>query len=220
MTMKARVYIVDDHPIVRSGLAQLINQEADLRVCGEAADASAALDGIDALKPDVAVVDLSLHGPDGLELVKSLRSRHLAVPVVILSMHDESLYAERALRAGARAYLMKQEAPEQVLVALRRVLAGEVYVSDRMSSRLLRQMAGGAPPAGDSPLRGLTDRELEVFRRIGRGHGTRQIAEDLHLSVKTVESYRTHIKEKLGLHSAVELVRTAVEWCVEADRAS
>jgi len=218
--MKARVYIVDDHPIVRSGLAQLINQEADLHVCGEAADATAALDGIDALKPDVAVVDLSLHGPDGLELVKNLRARHNAVPVVILSMHDESLYAERALRAGARAYLMKQEAPEQVLVALRQVLAGEVYVSHRMASRLLGQMSGARPAAGDSPLTALTDRELEVFRRIGRGHGTRRIAEELRLSVKTVESYRMHIKEKLGLHSAVELVRTAVEWCVEADRAS
>jgi DNA-binding NarL/FixJ family response regulator len=139
---------------------------------------------------------------------------------VILSMHDESLYAERALRAGARAYLMKQEAPEQVLVALRRVLAGEIYVSHRMASRLLGQMAGARSSAGDSPLRGLTDRELEVFRRIGRGHGTRRIADELHLSVKTVESYRTHIKEKLGLRSAAELVRTAVEWCVEADRAS
>lgn len=216
--MKARVFVVDDHPIVRGGLAQLINQEADLQVCGEAADAATAFDGIDALRPDVAVVDLSLHGPDGLELVKNLRARHVDVPVVILSMHDETLYAERALRAGARAYLMKQEAAEQVLLALRRVLAGEIYVSDRMASRLIGQIAGARAAAGDSPVRWLSDRELDVFRRIGRGCGTRQIAEDLHLSVKTVESYRTHIKEKLGLTSAVELVRCAVEWCVEADR--
>lgn len=216
--MKARVFVVDDHPIVRGGLAQLINQEADLQVCGEAADAAAAFEAIDALRPDVAVVDLSLHGPDGLELVKHLRARHLDVPVVILSMHDETLYAERALRAGARAYLMKQEAAEQVLLALRRVLAGEIYVSDRMASRLIGQIAGARPAAGDSPVRCLSDRELDVFRRIGRGCGTRQIADDLHLSVKTVESYRTHIKEKLGLTSAVELVRCAVEWCVEADR--
>ena len=142
--MKARVFVVDDHPIVRGGLAQLINQEADLHVCGEAADAASAFDSIEALKPDVAVVDLSLHGPDGLELVKNLRARHVPVPVVILSMHDESLYAERALRAGARAYLMKQEATEQVLVALRRVLAGDIYVSERMASRLLGQMSAPA----------------------------------------------------------------------------
>jgi len=216
--MKARVFVVDDHPIVRGGLAQLINQECDLQVCGEAACAATALDGIAALKPDVAVVDLALHGPDGLELVKNLRLHNIPVPVVILSMHDESLYAERALRAGARAYLMKQEAAEQVLVALRRVLAGDIYVSERMASRLLGRIAGARPAPGDSPLRGLSDRELDVFRRIGRGHGTRQIAEDLHLSVKTVESHRTHIKEKLGLASAVELVRCAVEWRVESDR--
>jgi DNA-binding NarL/FixJ family response regulator len=218
--MKARVFVVDDHPIVRSGLAQLINQEADLHVCGEAHDAATAFDAIEALKPDVAVVDLSLHGPDGLDLVKSLRAHHIAVPVVILSMHDESLYAERALRAGAHAYLMKQEAAEQVLLALRRVLAGTVYVSDRMAARLLGQIGGTRPSQGDSPVRGLSDRELDVFRRIGRGHSTRQIAEDLHLSVKTVESYRTHIKEKLRLSSATELVRCAVEWCVETDRTS
>ncbi len=216
--MKARVFVVDDHPIVRGGLAQLINQEADLQVCGEAADAATAFDRIEALKPDVAVVDLSLQGPDGLELVKNLRARHSAIPVVILSMHDESLYAERALRAGARAYLMKQEAAEQVLVALRRVLAGDVYVSDRMATRLLGQITGTRPSAGDSPLQCLSDRELEVFRRIGRGHGTRQIADELRLSVKTVDSYRTHIKEKLGLASASELMRCAVEWCVESDR--
>jgi len=218
MAMKARVFVVDDHPIVRAGLAQLINQESDLHVCGEAADAASAFEGIEALKPDVAVVDLSLHGPDGLELVKNLRARNVPVPVVILSMHDESLYAERALRAGARAYLMKQEAAERVLVALRRVLAGDIYVSDRMASRLLGQMSHTHSFLGDSPLRCLSDRELDVFRRIGRGHSTRQIADDLHLSVKTVESYRTHIKEKLGLTSAVELVRCAVEWCVETDR--
>jgi len=217
--MKARVFVVDDHPIVRGGLAQLINQESDLHVCGEAADAATAFDSIEALKPDVAVVDLSLHGPDGLELVKNLRARHIPVPVVILSMHDESLYAERALRAGARAYLMKQEAAEQVLVALRRVLAGDIYVSERMASRLLGQITGRSF-AGDSPVRCLSDRELDVFRRIGRGTGTRQIADELHLSVKTVESYRTHIKEKLGLSSSAELVRCAVEWCVETDRTS
>jgi DNA-binding NarL/FixJ family response regulator len=216
--MKARVFVVDDHPIVRGGLAQLINHEADLQVCGEAADAATAFDRIEALKPDVAVVDLSLHGPDGLELVKNLRTRNIPVPVVILSMHDETLYAERALRAGARAYLMKQEAAEQVLVALRRVLAGDIYVSDRMANRLLGQIGGARPASGESPLRCLSDRELDVFRRIGRGRGTRHIAEELHLSVKTVESYRTHIKEKLGLTSAIELVRCAVEWCVDTDR--
>jgi DNA-binding NarL/FixJ family response regulator len=217
MPVQARVLVVDDHPIVRQGLTQLIDREGDLRVCGEADCTAGALQAIETLRPDVVVADLSLQGPDGLELLKSLRGRDMAVPVVILSMHDESLYAERALRAGARAYLMKQEATETVLVAIRRVLAGEIYLSDRMASRLLRQFVRSTPSGSASPIDVLSDRELEVFVLIGRGHGTRQIAEELHLSIKTVESYRAHIKDKLDIPTASELVRHAVQW-VESER--
>ncbi len=217
MPVQARVLVVDDHPIVRQGLTQLINREGDLLVCGEADGTASALQAIETLRPDVVVADLSLQGPDGLELLKNLRGRDVAVPVVILSMHDESLYAERALRAGARAYLMKQEATETVLVAIRRVLAGEIYLSDRMASRLLRQFVRQSPSSGASPVDLLSDRELEVFGLIGRGKGTRQIAEELHLSIKTVESYRAHIKDKLEIATASELVRHAVQW-VEGER--
>ena len=212
---KTRVFVVDDHPIVRQGLAQMINQEADLRVCGESEDAPSALQAIGDVKPDVIIVDVSLHGPDGLDLLKSLRARGEPAPVVILSMHDESLYAERALRAGARAYLMKQEATEKVLVAIRRVLAGEIYVSERMASRLLRQFVTSTASSAAAPVDLLSDRELEVFGMIGRGRSTRQIADALHLSPKTVDSYRAHIKEKLGLANATELVRHAVQWVEE-----
>jgi DNA-binding NarL/FixJ family response regulator len=220
MPVQARVLVVDDHPIVRQGLTQLINREGDLRVCGEADCTAGALQAIEALRPDVVVADLSLQGPDGLELLKNLRGKDRAVPVVILSMHDESLYAERALRAGARAYLMKQEATETVLIAIRRVLAGEIYLSDRMASRLLRQFVRSHTSGSASPVDLLSDRELEVFGLIGRGRGTRQIAEELHLSIKTVESYRAHIKDKLEIGTASELVRHAVQWVEGGSRAS
>lgn len=210
--VKTRVFVVDDHPIVRQGLAQMINQEADLRVCGEAEDAPSALQAIGRVKPDVIIIDVSLHGPDGIDLLKSLRARGEPAPVVILSMHDESLYAERALRAGAKAYLMKQEATEKVLVAIRRVLAGDIYVSERMASKLLRQFVTSASPTSAAPVDLLSDRELEVYGMIGRGRSTRQIADALHLSSKTVDSYRAHIKEKLGFGNATELVRHAVQW--------
>jgi DNA-binding NarL/FixJ family response regulator len=206
---------VDDHPIVRQGLALLINREADLTVCGDAEEAGSALRRIEELKPDLAVVDISLNGPDGLDLLKNLRARHPNLPVLILSMLDESLYAERALRDGASGYIMKQEATERVLVAIRRILGGEIYLSERMASRMLHRFVGSnqeGPPR--SPVADLTDRELEVFRLIGEGHGTRQIAEELHLSVKTVESYQAHIKDKLALKNARELVQRAIQWKV------
>ena len=208
---KIRVFVVDDHPIVRQGLSQLINREPDLTVCGEAEDARTALDALGPSKPDIVIVDVSLDGPDGIELLKTIRSRDSKLPVLMLSMHDESLYAERALRAGANGYIMKQEATERVLVAIRQILSGEVYVSDRMSQKMMQQfIRSGADRS--SPMAELTDRELEVFRLIGHGHGTRQIAEELHLSVKTVESYYAHIKEKLTLKNARELVQHAVQW--------
>jgi DNA-binding NarL/FixJ family response regulator len=211
---KHRVLVVDDHPIVRQGLALLINREPDLMVCGEAEEALSALQAVATLRPDIALVDISLGGPDGLELLKQLRARDAALPVLILSMHDEAIYAERVLRAGANGYIMKQEATEAVLTAIRRILRGEIYVSDLIASRMLRQLARGSQMAKDSPLAALSDRELEVFRLIGEGHGTRQIAGALHLSVKTVESYQAHIKEKLSLRNARELQQHAIEWAM------
>ena len=211
---KKTVFVVDDHPIVRQGLALLINQETDLVVCGEAEEMHSALRAIMALHPDILIVDISLNGPDGLELLKQIRINSPRLPVLILSMHDESIYAERALRAGANGYIMKQEATEKVLVALRRILSGEIYVSDRIANNMLQHYVRGANLSEHSSVSELTDRELEVFRLIGEGHGTRQIADELHLSVKTVESYQAHIKEKLSLRNSRELVQHAVQWSV------
>jgi DNA-binding NarL/FixJ family response regulator len=211
---KKTVFVVDDHPIVRQGLTLLIDREADLSVCGEAEEMHSALRAIPILRPDILIVDISLNGPDGLELLKNVRITWPRLPVLVLSMHDESIYAERALRAGANGYIMKQEATEKVLVALRRILSGEIYVSSRIANSMLQHYVRGASPSDHSSLSELTDRELEVFRLIGEGQGTRQIAEVLHLSVKTVESYQAHIKEKLCLRSARELVQHAVQWNV------
>lgn len=213
-TTKTRVLVVDDHPIVRQGLALLINRESDLVVCGEAEEMHTAMQEILTTHPDIVVVDISLSGPDGLELLKSIRTRHPHLPVLILSMHDESIYAERALRAGANGYIMKQEATEKVLEALRRIVNREIYVSDRVANKMLQQYIGGNALAQRSPVADLTDRELEVFRLIGGGHSTRQIAEELRLSVKTVESYQAHIKEKLSLRSARELMQHAIQWSI------
>jgi DNA-binding NarL/FixJ family response regulator len=213
-TKKYRVLLVDDHPIVRQGLALLIDREADLSVCGEAEGAHTAFRAIETLRPDIVVLDISLSGPDGLDVLKEIRMKSGSLPVLILSMHDESIYAERAMRAGANGYIMKQEATEKVLVAIRRILQGDVYLSDRLTNTMLQQYVRGAAPTRSSPLLNLTDRELEVFRLIGEGHGTRQIADQLHLSVKTIESYQAHIKEKLALRNARELVQHAIEWTV------
>lgn len=213
-TRKSRVFVVDDHPIVRQGLALLINREPDLMVCGEAEDAHTAMQSIATARPDIMVVDISLNGPDGLDLLKDVRTHNVELPVLILSMHDESIYAERALRAGAQGYIMKQEATEKVLVALRRILSCEIYVSERIANRMLQRFIGNRGGTRPSSVADLTDRELEVFRLIGEGHSTRQIAEELHISVKTVESYQAHIKEKLSLRSARELVQHAIQWSV------
>jgi DNA-binding NarL/FixJ family response regulator len=213
-TRKARVYLVDDHPIVRQGLALLINREADLLVCGEAEGGLSLLQAIAELRPDILLLDISLSGPDGIELLKMIRINGLTLPVLVLSMHDESTYAERALRAGANGYIMKQEATEKVLTAIRRILRGEVYLSEGLTNRMLQHFIRGSASTKGYPLANLSDRELEVFRLIGEGHGTRQIADELHISVKTVESYQAHIKEKLSLRNARELVQHAVEWTV------
>src|SRR6516162_5370183 len=211
---KYRVLLIDDHPIVRQGLALLVDREPDLCVCGEAEGAHTAFHAIATLRPDIVVLDISLAGPDGLDVLKEIRIKSGSLPVLILSMHDESIYAERALRAGANGYIMKQEATEKVLVAIRRILRGEVYLSDRLTNAMLRQFARRTSSPSGSPLISLTDRELEIFRLIGEGHGTRQIADERHLSVKTIESHQAHIKEKLALKSARELVQHAIEWSV------
>lgn len=209
---KRAVFVIDDHPIVREGLAQLINREPDLMVCGQAEDAYGAVKAMENLKPDVAVADISLKGADGIELIKNLKMRLPVLPVLVLSIHDESLYAPRALRAGARGYIMKQEATENVLVALRRVLSGEIYLSERMANKMLQQLVGTGSTTARFSVDRLSDRELEVFRLIGQGHSTRRIAEELRLSIKTVESYREHIKEKMTLDDASELVQHAIRW--------
>jgi DNA-binding NarL/FixJ family response regulator len=209
---KRTVLIVDDHPIVRQGLAQLINQEKDLEVCGQAEDAHEAMQAIRQLNPDMVIVDISLKDTSGMELIKDLKIQHPDLPVLTLSMHDEAVYGERALRAGARGYVMKQEATGKVVTAIRRVLAGEVYVSDGLSAKMVSKLVGGGARTASSPADSLSDRELEVFRMIGEGFGTREMAEKLHLSIKTVETYRAHIKDKLGLQDANELLRTAIQW--------
>lgn len=209
---KRTVFVIDDHPIVREGLTQLINREPDLTVCGTAEDIYEALKAMQTLKPDIALADISLKGADGIELIKNLKIRMPALPVLVLSIHDESIYAPRALRAGARGFIMKQEATENVLLALRRVLSGEIYLSKRMANKMLQQFVGAPGTAQKFSIDRLSDRELEVFRLIGQGHGTRRIAEELRLSIKTVESYREHIKEKMTLSDASELVQHAIQW--------
>jgi len=211
-TNRKRIVLVDDHPIVRDGLAQLINRSGDLVVCAEAGDAGEALRLFEELRPDMAIVDISLKGVDGLELIKQARSRWPGLRVLALSMHSEELYAERVLRAGARGYIMKQEARDGVLIAIRQVLNGDIYLSPTLRAHLLRYVIGGQNKQGRLPMDTLSDRELAVLERIGRGRGTREISVELNLSVKTIESYRDHIKRKLNLHGATQLVRYAVQW--------
>ncbi len=207
---RRKILLVDDHPVMREGLAQLINHEPDMVVCGQQEDAAKAFASIPVLLPDLAVVDLSLKGSSGLEFVKNCRATYPKLRILVLSMHDETLYAERVLRAGAAGYIMKQEASDKVLGAMRQVLTGGVYLSERMGSKLMSQLVGGKATEIGSSMERLSDRELEVFGLIGQGKGTRQIAEQLHLSVKTIESHRAHIKEKLNLKDANELVHTAI----------
>ncbi len=211
-TGKKRILIVDDHPILRKGLSMLINQEADLVVDGEAEDARRAMEMIESMKPDMVIVDISLPGIDGIELLKMVRLRYPDLPALVVSMHDEALFAERALRAGARGYIMKQEAAENVLTGIRRVLGGEIFVSNRVTTKIVEKFFDSGPGATNSPLDFLSDREFTVFQLIGQGFGTRQIADKLHLSVKTVESYRSHIKEKLKLGSGTDLLKYAIQW--------
>lgn len=209
---RKRILIVDDHPMMRQGLAQLIGTEPDLIICGEAENAEAALDGIGALKPDLVLADISLPGKNGLELIKDFQALRPGLPVLVISMHDESLYAGRVLRAGGRGYIMKQAGGKKLMEAIRQVLDGKIYVSEKMSAEILETFSGRGAGAEGSPVQKLTDREFEVFQLIGQGKSTREAAEKLHLSVKTVEAHRANIKVKLKLKLASELIRFAVRW--------
>lgn len=208
-----QILLVDDHPIVRHGLGLMIEQENNLAVCGETDNAVETLNKIDSLSPDIVVVDISLQGTSGLELTKALQERYPELPVLMLSMHDESLYAERALRCGARGYVMKQEPPDVVLKAIRKVLSGEVYLSEGLSSKMLREFVDGPQEENEKfGIETLSDREIEIFELIGRGYSTRKIAHRLHLSVKTIETHRAHVKQKLKIANAIELVHRAFHW--------
>ena len=210
--VKAGILVVDDHPIVREGLVRVIDQTGDLAVCGQAENIPQALEFIQKSKPDLVIVDVSLGSQNGIELIKDVKVRHPNLPVLVHSMYDESMYAERCLRAGAKGYVMKQEPPSKLLHAVRQVLKGEVYLSEAMTKQLLCRISDGTSAKGHSPAELLSDRELEVFELLGRGLRTKEIARELHLSDKTVQTHREHIKEKLHLKDAVSLVRHAVQW--------
>ena len=210
--IRRRVFLVDDHPLVREWLTTLINQQSDLTVCGDAGDAPQALDAIAKLKPDAAVIDVTLASGSGIELIKDLRRCCPSLAIVVLSMHDESLYAERALRAGARGYVTKRETTKKIVAAIRKVLDGGIYTSENFANIMAEKLVDGRDAASASPAAGLSDRELEVFKMLGSGRETRQIGESLGISMKTVQVYCARIKEKLGVKTMNELLREAVRW--------
>lgn len=215
---KYKVLIVDDHPIFCLGMSELINKETDLAVCGSADSAPGAMKAIEELKPDLVIVDISLKNSDGIDLVKEISIRFSRLPVLVLSMYDETLYAERALIAGARGYIMKQEATTLVVHALRKVLKGEIYASADVKEKAFQRLVDQRGPFKESPIDVLTDRELEVFRLIGEGLSTREIADRLHLSIKTIGTYRENIKDKLGLKHYTQLIKMAVFWSQESQK--
>ena len=214
---KHRLYLVEDHPVTREGLARLINFEPDLCVCGQAGSAAQALAEIPAAKPDLVMVDISLAGTSGIELIKDIVIRHAGLPVLVLSTHDETLYAERALRAGAKGYVMKHEPTDEVMKAIRKILNGGVYLSDRMQSRLVGMVSGGGSAAARPDVERLSDRELEVFILLGQGQSTAQIGAGLHVSGSTVATHREHIMKKLNLDNSRELLRRAMAWVESQD---
>jgi DNA-binding NarL/FixJ family response regulator len=215
---KKRVFIVDDHPVVRDGLITLIEQEQDLKVCGDSDEAAQALKSISELKPDVVIVDIGLKRSDGIELTRNIKTRYPRMPVVVLSIHDESVYAERALRAGASGYLMKEAASNDIITAVRTVLSGEIYVSGQMTKKLLGNAFQRKSDIGADPVAKLSEREFEIFRLIGSGYKVSQIADQMHLSVKTIETYRARIKEKLNITDASKLLRYAIKWVSSDDK--
>jgi DNA-binding NarL/FixJ family response regulator len=212
---KSRILVVDDHPLFREGLRQMIERDAELTVCGEAADAAEALQLIRQLNPDLVLVDISLGPGSGIDLIKAIKNDYDDLPVLVISMHDESLYAERSLRAGAMGYIMKHEPGKNVKTAIHKVLRGEMYLSEKMSSAVISKFMRGQADRPASPLELLSDRELEVFRMLGQGKGTRQIAQDLEISIATVNSFRNRIKEKLDLKTATEVMLHAIQWSRE-----
>jgi DNA-binding NarL/FixJ family response regulator len=218
-TGMVNVLLVDDHPLVRDQLRMALESEADLKVCGEAEDSHHALSVIRATKPGLAIVDLTLKGCQGLDLIKEIHLRYPKILVMVVSMHDESLYAERAIHAGARGYITKQEATKKILQAIRHVLSGEIYLSDKMAAKILSKMAKGREVHGRSSIERLADRELQVFKMIGHGRSTQQIADELHLDMKTIETYRSRIKSKLGIEDATELLQQAILWAHSGDSA-
>ncbi len=209
---KARILLVDDHAVVRFGIAQLINRQPDMEVCGEEEDASRAMIAIESLKPDLVIADISLKDSSGLELMRNIKAQNPKLAILVISVHDESIYAEIAFRAGALGYLMKGAAVEKVPTAIRRVLDGEIYVSEALAAKMVSKQIRGQNTGVSTPAENLSDRELEVFQMIGRWKGTRQIAEELHLSIKTIEYYREQIKKKLELSNATELTQAATAW--------
>ena len=209
---KVKIFLVDDHPLVREWLTNLIHQQPDLVVCGESEDAPHALQEISVTKPDVAIVDISLKRGSGIELIKNLKALHPGVAVIVLSMHDERLYAERALRAGARGYIMKRETAKKVIAAIRQVLDGKVYMSENLAAIFAEKFVDGRLLTSGSLVERLSDRELETFQLLGKGYETRQVAEMMNVSMKTVQAHCAHIKEKLKLTNAAELLREAVRW--------
>jgi DNA-binding NarL/FixJ family response regulator len=209
---RTRILLVDDHAVVRYGIAQLINRQSDMVVCGEEEDAANALTAIDKLRPDLVIADISLKDSSGLELMRNIKAQFAKMPVLVVSAHEESIYAEVAFRAGALGYLMKQEALEKIVTAIRRVLSGNIYVSEALASKMLQQQVRGKTDLQDSPVKSLSDRELEVFQLIGQWKKTSEIAQELHLSVKTIEYYREQIKHKLNLKNSSELTQHATSW--------
>ena len=209
---RKKILLVDDHPFMRAGLAGLIDRQHDLSVCAEAGNPIEAFHALEKQKPDLVLTDLTMPGRSGLEFIKDLHAAEPALAILVVSMHDEVVHAERALRAGARGYIMKEAGGENLLAAIRQVLSGEVYVSPRMSARILGGLSGAKPRGSTSPIQKLTDREFEIFQLIGQGKSTREIATQLHLSTKTVDVHRSHVKEKLELKDATALIRHAVRW--------
>lgn len=215
LSEKSRLLIVDDHPLFREGLRQLIEREPDLLVCGEASGSAEALEMLPQLAPDLVLVDISLGGTSGIDLIKAVKAKYEELPVLVISMHDESLYAERSLRAGAMGYVMKHEPGKTVKAAIRKVLSGEMYLSEKMSSAIITRFMRGPGDHPASPIEMLSDRELEVFRMLGQGKGTRIIARELDVTIATVNSFRNRIKEKLHLKTATEVMLHAIQWSRE-----
>jgi DNA-binding NarL/FixJ family response regulator len=207
-----RVFLLDDHPMTRYGMARLIEQEADLVVCGEAESARTALDAVNALKPEVVLVDLTMPGGEGIEFIKDLRAMHPEVAVLVVSMHDEEVYAQRALRAGSRGYIMKSEGGEQLIQAIHQVLQGKIYLSEKMAGKVLEVFSGQRQRSETSTLDKLSDREFEVFRLLGQGLTTREISQRLRLGTKTVDTHRLHLRQKLGFKTGAALIKYAIQW--------